>query len=185
MDWLEFIASLVNSLAWPGAVVILVLILRKPLSGLIPLLQRLKYKDLEIEFGKRVEEISEEIVATLPRPTLKYVPSPSESHAIQLAEVSPRAAVVEAWREVERAVIGAAERHDLSTGKEQGRVTSLRAIRSLEQAELVERDKVRLLNDVRVLRNQAAHAPEFALSKDSAVEYVSAAHQLTSFLDSL
>jgi hypothetical protein len=185
MDWFEFIASLVNSLAWPMAVVILVLILRKPLAGLIPLLQRLKYKDLELEFGRRVEEVSEKLVAAIPRPTLKYVPSPSESRAIQLAEVSPRAAVMEAWREVERAVIGAAKRNDLSTGKEQGRVTSLRAIRSLEQAEMVERDKARLLNDVRVLRNQAAHAPEFALSKDSAIEYVNAAQQLTSYLDSL
>jgi hypothetical protein len=185
MDWFEFIASLVNSLAWPGAAVALVLILRKPLSGIIPLLQRLKYKHLELEFGKRVEEVSEKLVATIPRPTLRYVPSPSESRAIQLAEVSPRAAVMDAWREVERAVIGAAERNDLSTGKERGKVTPLRAIRSLEQAELVERDKARLLSDVRMLRNQAAHAPEFALSKDSAIEYVSAAHQLASYLDGL
>lgn len=36
MDWLTFIAEIIKALAWPGAIVVLVLVLRKPIAGLIP-----------------------------------------------------------------------------------------------------------------------------------------------------
>ena len=35
MDWREFVASIVGSLAWPLAVVILVLVLRGPLTAIL------------------------------------------------------------------------------------------------------------------------------------------------------
>jgi len=52
---------------------------------------------------------------------------------------------------------------------------SYRAIRYLEQSGGVAPSVVSLLRDLRGLRNQAAHAPEFALSTTSAMEYASAA----------
>jgi hypothetical protein len=39
MDWLSFVAAIVQALAWPLALVTVILVLRKPLAGLIPLLQ--------------------------------------------------------------------------------------------------------------------------------------------------
>ncbi len=54
MDTLEFIASIIDSLAWPLAIVVLIFILRMPLGKLIPFLERLKFKGLELDFTKRV-----------------------------------------------------------------------------------------------------------------------------------
>lgn len=181
MNWLQFVASIVGSLAWPSVVFACVLILRKPLRDLLPLLQRLKYKEFELEFGKRIQEISAEVSAELPPTPKSLPPSPAEESAIlRLAEVSPRAAVLEAWREVESTALSAARK----LGGDQFRNTTLtyHAIRFLEQSKKLDGGIVSLLRDLRGLRNQAAHAPEFALSAGSAVEYAAAAHRVASYL---
>src|SRR5579859_300435 len=173
MDCLTFIASIIKSLAWPLAVIVIVLVLRKPLGSLLPLLQRLKYKDLELDFGKRVEEVSDEVARELPGETTSPLPASDSSAIARLAEVSPRSAVLEAWREVEIAAIDAARK----VGGEAFRTKTLtyQAIRFLEQNESLERNVISLLRDLRGLRNEAAHAPDFALSKESAQEYASSA----------
>ena len=113
MDWLQFIASIIDSLAWPGAILAAVILLRRPLSALLPLLRRLKYKDFEVEFDRKVRKLREEAVAALP-PLPKTVPSqiPEETALIELVSVAPRAAVLESWLLVESAArrVLAAER---------------------------------------------------------------------------
>ena len=49
MDWLTFISSVISSVAWPSALVIGLLVFRKPMTNAILSLKRLKYKDLEME----------------------------------------------------------------------------------------------------------------------------------------
>ena len=44
------IVNLVGVLAWPVTVLVIFLSLRIPLLKLVPLLQKLKYKDFEMEF---------------------------------------------------------------------------------------------------------------------------------------
>jgi len=179
VDWLSFIASVVGSLAWPAAVVGLVLILRKPIRGLLPLLQRRKYKEFEIEFGRRVEEVKQELQELPPgaaQPTL----DPSTSALLRLAEVSPRAAVLEAWREVEQAALAAARK--VGGDAFRNRTSPFDAIRVLERSGPLDRNIIGLLRDLRGLRNQAAHAPDFALTKESALEYATSALTVARYL---
>ena len=80
-------------------VLALILLLRKPIADLILLLTRLKYKDLELEFGRRLAEVTAEAGEELPPP---HPPAPleaaEEQTLVELAKVSPRSAVTEAWR---------------------------------------------------------------------------------------
>lgn len=57
MDWLEFVSAMVQSLAWPAALMICVLSLKEPLSDRMKELIKLKYKDFELEFDKRLQEL--------------------------------------------------------------------------------------------------------------------------------
>lgn len=180
MDWLSFIASVVGSLAWPGTVIVLVLILRKPIGALLPLLQRLRYKELELEFGRRVEEVKEQLAQELPSETV-LVPAGEEAGPIaRLAEISPRSAVLEAWRDVELAALEAAQK----IGGESFRHKTLtfQALRILEHSESLDRNVIGLLRDLRGLRNEAAHAPDFALTKESALEYAASASTVARYL---
>lgn len=177
MDILSFIASIVRSLAWPLFLLVLVLFLRKPLKDLIPLLQRLKYKDLELEFGRRVEEVRAEVARELPQTAHRILPGPEISAITKLAEISPRSAVLEAWLNVEHAALEAANR----LGADLGASQTYQAIRFLERSDKLDRSLVSLMRDLRGLRNEAAHAPEFALGKAAALQYAESAADLSSY----
>jgi len=180
VDWLSFIASIAGSVAWPGSVIGLVLILRRPIKDLLPLLQRLKYKEFEIEFGRRVEEVKEELAHELPPETV-LAPTGEQAGALaRLAEVSPRSAVLEAWRDVEVAALEAAQK--LGGEAFRNRTLTFQAIRLLERSEALDRNVIGLLRDLRGLRNQAAHAPDFALTKESALEYAASASTVARYL---
>ena len=56
MDRLTFVAELVAALAWPVTVLACVLLLRGFVTALVPLLRKLKYSDLELQFGREVAE---------------------------------------------------------------------------------------------------------------------------------
>jgi hypothetical protein len=186
VDWLSFIAAIVQAGAWPLAVVVIILILRKPLAGLIPLLQRLKYKDLELEFGERVEEVKAEADAVLP-PTapLEGLAEGDRDRLRQLSILSPRSAVLESWRRVEHAALAAAERNHVALPFRKEGISPVQVIRELERAELIDREQSGLLADLRILRNRAAHAPDFALSGESALDYASTADRLVRYLNQI
>ena len=53
--YIEFILGFANALAWPVLILILVFILRKPILSLIPLIEKIKVKDVvEVNFGKGI-----------------------------------------------------------------------------------------------------------------------------------
>jgi hypothetical protein len=60
MNSLQFISSIVASLAWPTAVVVAVITLRRPLRGLLTRLDSFKGPGLEASFGARIEAVNQE-----------------------------------------------------------------------------------------------------------------------------
>jgi len=178
MNWLEFISSIISAIAWPGAVIILVIILREPLKGLVPLLQRMKYKDFEMEFGRKLAEARVEAGVKEELPMVEM--TPEESRIIELARISPRSAVTEAWRLVEIASIDAARA--LLGDDFKNKTFTFQAIRKLERDDRIDQGAFSLLRDLRGLRNDAVHSPEFALSSEKAIEYMQMARQLIGYL---
>ena len=67
MDLAKFLSGAIDSLAWPAALVITVYILRRPLSRLALLLRRLRFRDLEVDFERRVEAVVERRLAAMGR----------------------------------------------------------------------------------------------------------------------
>lgn len=179
MSYLSLITEIIKVLAWPCTVIVIVLMLRKPLIKLIPLLQRLKYKDLELDFGKSVKELREDAIKVLPdemadATLVERIPE----KIIRLAEISPRAAVMESWHAVQKAAIDALRkrRGDL---EESARGSQYRLVQTVAKAGLLDEDQIGIYHNLRFLRNEAAHSPDFALSPESALEYSNLAYRLT------
>src|SRR5215204_1277124 len=106
MTWMTFIATLIQALAWPVTVLTIFFLLRRHITGLLPRVRQLKYKDVEISFDERVRELAAEASETLPKPTAPAkLPDGEISQLDALARLSPRAAVLEAWIPVERAAL--------------------------------------------------------------------------------
>lgn len=174
VDALTFIASLIDSLAWPSIVLAMVILLRKPIRDLLPLLKRAKYKDLDLVFGKELSELDAKAdQACLPpsvEPTALKLESAEEwtfdEYISRLAAVSPRAAIAEAWRYVELALQRAYGRPEVATPS-----NTLRTARLLHMSGKLPQEAVSLIADLRVLRNRAVHAEDFELSTDEAIHF--------------
>ncbi|HFX0811418.1 hypothetical protein LJG01_09095 [Pseudomonas aeruginosa] len=110
MDWKQFFAAVISSIAWPVAVISLAGLLRHPLSQLIPLIRTLKIKDLQIDLGERLDKVKAEVEAT----TDELVPDATGiASYVSVAEIDPRAAMLSAWLPVERELREIADKVDL------------------------------------------------------------------------
>jgi hypothetical protein len=188
MNGYQFIAAMFQSvvaLAWPVAVVICVLLFRERLTTLLPLLQ-LKHKDTEISF--RLEQAEEESAKINLQPIPPDLdPTPEEKTRFEkVVEHSPRAAILEKRAELEQVLRSIAMSFwaGTTTSQPSTRSMSLSAsIRILRKAGVIDERTSSLLDDLRVIGNQAAHSEDgteftkdealrFGKLADSAIAYV-------------
>src|SRR5688572_25366853 len=103
MDWMDFIASLVSSLAWPVAIALAVFWLRTPLRRALDglRLRKLDVGPLAAEFGEAVQE-AEEAAEELPAPDASVEDRALSTELGYVTATAPRAAVILAWAAVER-----------------------------------------------------------------------------------
>jgi hypothetical protein len=177
VDRLTFIANLVKALAWPISVLVIALAFKREIVQLLRTISTFRYKDVELQFGRKIESLKAEAdQANLPPLRAKrelfvgeQAPEPSQEliYLNELVDLAPKAAVMEAWREVERAIRDASKRLDLPiTG------TNRDAIHRFKASGRVEPTLTRMIDDLRQLRNSVAHVGEFELSAYRAEEYV-------------
>jgi len=178
MDVLTFLSELIKSLAWPVTTIILVFLLRKPIVEFIPLLKRLKYKELELEFSQEVSELKAEVEAVAKEkgeePPLVSVRS---EQLLELVSFSTRAAIMEAWSEVESASVTIAS----SFWGESPSCTFRNMPKLGEyllQCKVIDQKQLSVFNKLRQLRNKVAHAQDMDLSEKDARSYVQLASDL-------
>ena len=185
MDWLTFISTVIGSIAWPAVLVGVIVWLRKPLLRLAGSLRSAKYKDIELEWGQKLEQLEGKAdQAKLPepgdRPAWVYE-SPDDwtfgDYIERLAPISPRAAISEAWRHVEIALKEA--------GRRAGNAPPhhfYRLVKSLREQNRLPRDAAALVEDLRVLRNQAVHSDDADIPPERAIEFGRLAERLIASL---
>ena len=178
MDILTFVSELVSALSWPLLILSLVWLLQKPLGNLIPFVDRVKYRDFEMQFARQIQTVKEEVPVEL-KVGEEHIEEANKY--IEIAETSPRAAISEAWRRIELTVI-AKLKHLLPDEEEKSGKLSVRYI---EYSGALIPSAERLLHDLYHLRNQAIHSPNFAISLDDALEYIHLANVLVKQIDAI
>ena len=106
MDQLTFISSVIASIAWPVVALVALFTLRVYLPAIGGMVRKVKYMDVEVEFGKAVTELEIDAQAFFPEIETPTLPRESEEIAqeeklLSLAKISHRAAILEAWGTVE------------------------------------------------------------------------------------
>jgi hypothetical protein len=184
MDWLQFLASLAGSLAWPATIVIAVVVLRNPLRRLLLTLTRLRYKDLDLDFGRELREVEKKARAIDVKPTgpaPRDIAAPKDSAQIldeaeRLAEDFPEPAVALAWSAVEVELMSAVIRLAIAP-EYPPHNSALRNARLLLDQRAIDENTLDILNRMRNLRNVAVHggAGLTGVSPDEAREFVALA----------
>jgi hypothetical protein len=161
VDWRAFIASLVHSLAWPAAVVVIVLVLRRPLAAALQRgVRRLKAGPIEVEFDEELAEVKQDLAQA---PELRGTPTPPlpgqglDEELARLVDVSPRAAVMEAFVRIEARLGELVDAAGIEQGKARGGTALARLA---HQHGLISSESLRAVEGLSVMRNLAAHSPK-------------------------
>jgi hypothetical protein len=180
VDWLTFIAAIIKSVAWPITLLIVVYIFRREVSEIVSNLTGLRYKHLELKFGRQLEEsnlLADNAQLPVPeRPQYAFAGAPElrfPDDVRKLAYRSPREAVLEAWLLLEEAARArlAAEGYDT-------RKNSTKTIQLIEEKQLLSKDALELFRKLRKLRNQVVHDRTIWLTPQLADEFVLVAERL-------
>jgi hypothetical protein len=170
MDALTFIAKLVEFLAWPGAVVLIVLVLKKEIQRLLNLLRKVKAGPVEAEFEAGVEKLEQRVVETPGEPLEYDAQRARKQELMRVAEASPRAAVLEAWRDVEASVLKLVDAKAIYVPEKNPSVSA--AARVLAKEGLFPADSLSYFYELRELRNKAAHSSDFNPTLETAAGYI-------------
>jgi hypothetical protein len=174
MDELTFASQLVDSLAWPLTTLGIAFVLRSSITRLLLRLSKAKYKDVELEFGKELEDLEQRAArAELPEKATQHQPTPFVPESLgdyieRISRVSPRAAILESWVAVELAIFEAAARLNVRLPSPSQPVV---ALRHLESTGALSSEVQAMIQGLRSLRNKAAHAEEFDIQPAQAAEY--------------
>ena len=163
-DNLNFVAALVDSMAWPVVATIALVVLRRPLGKLLSLVEGLHYKDFRLTFQRSAEEA---------RGGLQLAEPDDELAELLASDITPASVLQEAWNLVERT---AAEKSREFGFAEGGRkIDSGEAVRYLERRGGLPPDTRETLSALRFMRQQAAHATTGGITREAAQAYVEAA----------
>ncbi|MFL6586670.1 MAG: hypothetical protein ACJ8GV_07255 [Luteimonas sp.] len=144
------------------------LIFRSEVRALLGRIRKGKVGSAEIEFAEEVRELTVEAARALPAP-----PAPS-SATISLSATNPRAAILEAWLHLEAVARKAAFGVNEFAGR-----TAISTGHTLAKSGLLNPEEVAIFDQLRSLRNQATHDPEFSPKPESVLEYTQLAGALS------
>lgn len=174
MSWLQFFASLAGSLAWPASAVLIALVFKGHLAKLLQRMRSAKGFGAEATFEGSLEKAEATVEANLP----DIVPSevqaqpgddgiPTDGMFNRLVGVSPSAAIVMRWLEVEDEL---RRRHASSTVSYNSEWRSFSKSLSPTQMEV--------FRELRSLRNLAAHEGDKIVTIDQAHRFNRLSEQL-------
>lgn len=62
MDWITFSSNLIDSIAWPLAIVIVVFWLKEHIKELLPFVRKVRYGNVEVDFAEITERKTDEVL---------------------------------------------------------------------------------------------------------------------------
>lgn len=186
VDWLTFVSRVIEALAWPAAFLAVLLVVRKELPEIVRSLRKLKFKDVELEFGTEAKAVAAEAKEAIPpsKPNIRLAGRPREEMALRLAaiaELSPRAAILESWLQVEAAAADVIR--ERSTSPVSSMPGPIRLRDGLIRLKVLNAKQADIFENLRDLRNKAVHFPDAEFTKAAVSSFIEAALAMAAYLE--
>jgi len=179
MDWLIFILSVIEAIAWPVAFFAAVVFLRQEWVDIIGRIQGIKRKETKIKFGSRLQEASKTAKSFLPDSV--DLASKDLAQRLKLAGSSPRGAILESWIDVEAALEELGARYGIPGDEIKHSDIKMLELRLADDIALA-KGAFGLLQSLREMRNEAFYVTEKVVDVGAAKAYVSLANRVATFL---
>lgn len=190
MTWLEFVSAMVGHLAWPLAAVCLAAMFYRPIRAVITKVSEFEGLGFKASFREDVETLAVEtglLVADGDRPMRADASAPLRESNAHLAvsgleqgeawaamiSAQPRAAVISAWLDIEKAV-----REALAAVGMNPNISIPRALSVLDSHDAISPSTRELVDNARQLRNRAMHLPDNDIQLSEAALFVSSARSI-------
>ncbi|SFJ73399.1 hypothetical protein [Methylophaga sulfidovorans] len=171
---MDNIISLIDILAWPIFMLIFVLIFKSDVSNLVEKISSISHKETKVDFTKAVSDASK---------NLDISGSGESLDAEWDLEASfPRGSIIESWLRVEDAIREYNTRHGIESDPKKPFRNSNLVINSLFYEQLG-KGTLQMLNNLRVLRNEAVHLSDKSITQEAAKEYKSMAEKVISTIE--
>ena len=173
MGLLEFLASIVDSLAWPGTTLVLawviVAMFEKPLVELIHRVRKISHGDSVVEMSEQIQQLKVEMSESVQQLETESLPPIGISQRDHFTiRNDPRALPIEAWLRAESAARQLLLAKDVDD--EIGSPSEvLRRLRSENLIRQLEYDALRTLLN---MRNSAVHEPDFDIDPEIRDQFV-------------
>ena len=170
MDWKNFIVEITNNLAWPVVTIVIVLLFRKSLINLTKRISKIETSSGKIELYNEFVKINEE---------LKDIELNDKSwinEMEKIAEINPRAAIIEAWTTIELSCI----KKGFTTGNVIQRFNPKELEDYLKNIDESVSNKIK---DLRNLRNKLVHEHQFDFDFINAKKYIELSDKIITILN--
>jgi hypothetical protein len=182
VDGLTFVADMVTALAWPVTVLALALLFRKRIDALLSRpAKRWRVGPIEAEWEETAKQASEELSKS-PEAHAKQ-PSPIEQRStdlLSIAQVSPRAAVLDASAEMEKALRDYLQNRGADDRALRGSIRML--AQEAERTGALSSEVADAILRLSVLRNLAAHAVE-PITFDQSADFIAMSGDVMSVIE--
>ena len=173
----DLIVSLTDSLAWPAFALVALLILKPFLWKLGSLLETIRYKGLELNFRRTVQDAAERAESLVADDEAVV-----EDSLPGTRDPDPRITILKSWAAVETAIEDLARAHRQELGQID-RMPTRRRVEMLRQASVIDHELAAVLNDMGSVRNLIAHGEDIPLHDDSVREFSRAAARVASVVE--
>lgn len=176
MTWQEFILQLADIFIWPVIAVFILIYLGEPIKNLVPKAQKLRFKDVELEFEQAIQSAAVQAEEAIPD-----AQENKKSALMARAKNFPSTVIRDAWREVDdvsEALIKVYQPDiQLNSNDRYKRLEE-----ALEEESLLGIKQRKLFSELRQLRNKVAHAEGFEVNQADAVQYVELCYRMIDYL---
>ncbi|MBD9529478.1 hypothetical protein [Paracoccus sp. PAR01] len=189
MSWLEWSSAVIGSTAWPISTIVIALIFRGQVSRLLKRVKGAKYGDAEVYFREELDKIEAQVsdLPIAPKPgSIDALPEasqlpesanpdseqpPNDDSKVkriadpldqfnEIAKLSPSAAVLTAWRDVELEL----ERSLRRSGLPKTKLPPSQIAKRLHEMGVIDTPTMDVIKELQNLRNMAAHAGEVSIT---------------------
>lgn len=175
---MDMLTEIIKAIAWPIASIWIAYLFRNEVRALLGRMSVFKYKELEAKFERGIETAKVQAQQLEPdkqkawdNATLQGILTIYELFN-RIAVTSPRTAIIEYWLDLEAAIDAAAKKAGIDERSTTKKITSL------IEAKHIAPDTLPLFQQLKNLRNQATHLPEFSISVKDAQAYLRSVLQL-------
>jgi len=165
MEYLQLLTQLIDIVIWPLFILIIILVFKDSIIKLLNLVQKLKVKDIvEVDFAKDITKLKDKADKKLSKNSFGY-------DLINLAISKPNEAILRSWDEITIFTESIAKSIDPDINLDIPARYKL-IEKTLLKCPDLDKEKIKILNDLRQLRNKVKHASGYKINEIQAIEYV-------------